>query len=233
MAKMNKKQKTQFIFLAVLSVVLVIVIYWQYLLSPIMKECGELSSSIDENEIQLMNTMMTIGDMSVDIDENEALLKSIAEQTADLYPIINTDDADIIILKYISDCGLSASTLAIASSEPSAAGTGIFTINAEYGVSGSYKQLRALIEKLNTEPAICITGIAAAAEGKRTEVLEITHDGPATVTHEEPASEENMDVVLAISLYMYEAPVIPEYFKPEAKDDEDGIDEFFSPDAFL
>lgn len=232
MAKMNKKQRTQVIILAILSVALVLVIYWQYMLSPLIKECEELSSDIEENEMQLMQTMLEIADISTDIEENEALLKSIAEQTEKLYPIISTDDADIILLKYITASGLSANSLSVAQSEASSAGTGIYVITAEYSVSGSYKQLRNLIEKLNTEPAIYITSVSAVSETESSEKLELSAAGGTTTTLKTPASEEDMSITLSISLYMYEAPVIPDYFKPDKKDDL-GDDEVISPEALL
>lgn len=230
MAKVSKKQKTQFIILGILSAALVVVIYWQYLLSPIKTECEELQSTIEDNEMLQMSVMLEVASINSLIDDNEALMKSLETRTADLYPVMNTDDVDIILLKYIQDSGFEVSSLSIGAEESTEnaegnSATGISTINATYSIAGSYKQLLSLIEKINTEPAVIITAITASSEEESEQVFEISADGGQNTTVTKPASEDNLTLEISFCVFMYEAPEIPETFESEKNDSLLGDDE--------
>lgn len=137
--------------------------------------------------------------------------------------MIPTDDADILILGYLNKSGLSARTLLISTGEPVSVAeddseenkdTGIRVISASYEAQGSYSSLRKFIEMINSEPAIYINGIAGVAQH---DDVSAPSDEAQTVPQAEMANENDLILSIDVSLYMYEAPSIPEHF--EAQDE--------------
>ena len=53
MTQTEKKKRSQITLLIILSAVLLAVIYWQYLLYPMLTSCDELTEDIQDNEMQL------------------------------------------------------------------------------------------------------------------------------------------------------------------------------------
>ena len=210
--KMSKKQKNQLIFLAVLTAALVVVMYWQYLIVPLNTAIEELEEEIESNQMAAIEMNMEISTIADYEEMNEVLTAKLTEETKDLFPIMNTEDADIMLLNYIKKSGLSASTLQVSSNISEQQETGVYIITASYEAKGSYAQLLSLIKSINAEPAVVFTSINAAAQSVSESTLVIAPDGPQTVTGEKPASEEDMTFILDLAVFMYEAPVIPDYF---------------------
>lgn len=210
--KMNKKQKNQLILLVILTVALVIVMYWQYLIVPINNECEELKTEIEALEDEHLDMMMEIASVYSYKEEIAAHEAAIAKHTEKLFPLMNNEDADIMLLGYIKECGLHASTLSVSNTLGGEVTSGVYSITASYEAEGSYAQLRKLIEKINAEPAIVILGVSAIADGDTEDVVTMTENGPVTDSNLIPASEDEFSITIELQVFMYEAPVVPEHF---------------------
>lgn len=211
--KMNKKQKNQLILLVLLTVALVIVMYWQYLIVPINNECEELKTEIEALEEEHLDMMMEIASVYSYKEEIAAHEAAIAKHTENLFPLMNNEDADIMLLGYIKECGLHASTLSVSNTLGDEEVTsGVYSITASYEAKGSYAQLRKLIEKINAQPAIVILGVSAIADGDTEDIVTMTENGPVTEASIIPASEDDFSLSIEMQVFMYEAPVVPEYF---------------------
>lgn len=226
MTASSAKQKKQFIVLSILVVLLVGVVYWQYLLSPIISECDELESKIEENRFQQLDVVSDIAGIPVYEDKNGEIFEKLSAETEKLFPIITNENADILILGYLNKSGLNARTLVISSGAPVSVSendeeeskdTGIRIITASYEARGSYSSLRKFIEMKNSEPAIYITGITAVTKDDDNTSAK---DKTEFEAQSETVNENDLLITIGISLYMYETPSVPEHFEASDKESE-------------
>lgn len=216
MTAAEKKKRNQVILLVALSAVLLAVVYWQYLLSPALTACDDLTEEIYDNETRLsemQNEVAAIPGCKREIDD---VISRISEKTADLYPVMNTEDADIMLLKSMTSSGLSAASLSVTFStdeESSTANdTGVYVITANYVAHGSYSSLLSFISKVNEMPAVVISFIEGTAVADEEKSLTIGGGGYQNNVQKTPASESSMEFNINAQVYMYLAPDIPEHF---------------------
>lgn len=231
MTQTEKKKRDQITLLIILSAVLLAVIYWQYLLYPMLTSCDDLTESIQDNETQLaeiQGEIMSIPGYERDISTS---LEKISAMTAELYPIMNTEDADILLLSRISASGMSAETLSIGFEEISGKSTdftGIYRITADYSAKGSYAQLISFIDSLNEMPAVVINSVTGTASEKDNSSSASTDNAETAA-----ASENDMEFQLSISVYMYQAPEIPEHFSAAVSEEADSDSSVSDLDSLL
>lgn len=230
MTAAEKKKRNQVILLVALSAVLLAVVYWQYLLSPALTACNELTEEIYDNETRLsemQNEVAAIPGYKREVDD---VISRISGKTADLYPVMNTEDADIMLLKSMSSSGLSAASLSVTAASADADGknardTGVYVITANYVAHGSYSSLLSFISKVNEMPAVVISSIEGTAVANEEKSLTIGGGGYQNNANKTPASESNMEFNITAQVYMYLAPDIPEHFdEPEPETLEINVD---------
>lgn len=216
MTQTEKKKRNQITILIVLSAVLLAVIYWQYLLYPMITSCDELTESIQDNNTELAEIQSKIASIPGYERDISTTLDNLSEMTADLYPVMNTEDADIMLLSRLKSSGISAETLNITyeeiSDENGGEPTGISRITAEYSAKGSYAQLIRFISSMNGMPAVVINSVTGTASETNDKSFSVSTNGAETNTITTPASENDMEFQLNISVYMYQSPEIPEHF---------------------
>lgn len=240
----DKKKRRQVIILIILTIVLIAMAFWQYLMSPLLEEKSELQEQVSANEDKLteMNNEILVA-MGYERDI-ETTLSQISEETAELYPVMDNEDADMLLLSEINRCGLSAAVLSVSGGEAEASGstvgtsttateTGVGKITAVYQVTGSYAQFVNFVAAMNKLPSVIIEDFTAAAAQEQTETYTVSASGASTDTVVTPASESSLTMQLSLSVYMYETPTIPETFAiveesetAEAGTDESGYDDY-------
>lgn len=225
MTPSEKKKRNQVVLLVILSAVLLAVVYWQYLLSPTLTACDDLDNEIFDNETRLadmQSEIMAIPGYERDVDDTIA---RISEITADLYPVMNTEDADLMLLKSMSSSGLKASSLSVTAAPAGGSGkesdedgnsTGVSVITAVYEASGSYSSLLNFISRVNDMPAVVITSVSGAAQSNTDSTYTLSNAGAQTEIKDTPASERDMTFELTAQVFMYETPEIPEHFDEPA-----------------
>ena len=217
MTPSEKKKRRQVALLVILSAVLLAVVYWQYLLSPTLTACDELEEEIFDNETRLtdmQSEIIAIPGYKRDIGD---VLSRIDQGTAELYPVMNTEDADIMLLKSMNSSGLSASSLFVSAAaagenDEDGSSTGVYIITAVYEANGSYSSLLNFISRVNDMPAVVISSITGSAEAPEDTTYTLGTGGAQTEMKNTPASEKSMTFELTAYVFMYEAPEIPEHF---------------------
>lgn len=216
MTPSEKKKRSQVLILIVLSAVLAAVIYWQYLLSPTLTANSELEDEIANNQDRLadiQSEMMAMPGYERDIEDT---LSRISAATAELYPIMNNEDADIMLLSSMAESGLSANSLSVdsasLSTEEDAVNTGVYVITAAYEATGSYSALLSFISKVNDMPAVVISSVSGTAAEVEESAFVVGGGSAQTEVKKTPASEKNMTFEITAQVYMYQAPEIPEHF---------------------
>lgn len=221
MTAAEKKKRNQVIMLIILSAILVAVVYWQYLLSPALTACDELSEEILDNEMRLSEMQGEIAAIPGYKRSAEDTLSRISEKTAALYPVMNTEDADIMLLNCMTSSGLNASSLSVSAEaahtdDRDAKDTGVYIITASYSAKGSYSSLLSFISKANEMPAVVITLLEGTASSDEEKSLIVSAGGAQSEIRQNPASETSMEFNITMQVYMYLAPDIPEHFdEPE------------------
>ena len=217
MTPSEKKKRRQVVLLVVLSAVLLAVVYWQYLLSPTLTACDDLDEKISDNETRLADMQSEIIAIPGYERDTEDVITRIGESTAELYPIMNTEDADIMLLKSMNSSGLSASALSVSASpagenDGDGESTGVYIITAVYEAAGSYSSLLNFIARVNGMPAVVISSITSNSAASEDKTYTPGAGGARTDVNNTPASEESMTFELTAQVFMYEAPEIPEHF---------------------
>lgn len=233
MTQSEKKKRRQIIILIILSVLLLAVVYWQYLLVPKMTACEELSNEIADNEITLsaiQGKVLAMPGYERDIDE---ALANIDESTADLYPVMNNEDADIMLLQRMEKCGLNASSLSVTAAAAGADekkkstdddNTGVYVITAKYEAHGSYTSLLSFISEMNKLPAAVITSMKGTSAASEEKTYTVGGGRAETNITKQSASETDMTFELSIDVYMYQPPEIPDHFDVQRGDTSDDAD---------
>lgn len=226
MTQTEKKKRSQITMLIILSAVLLAVIYWQYLLYPMLTSCDELTNDIQDNEMQLAGIQSEIASIPGYERDISASLDEISAMTGDLYPVMNTEDADILLLSRITASGMTAETLGIELEEISGknADTGVSRITAAYSAKGSYAQLINFVSSVNELPAVVINSVTGTATSR---------DDTGTDGVSVPAGENDMEFQLNISVYMYQQPEIPEHFSAEVSEEADSDSSVSDLDSLL
>lgn len=240
----DRKKRRQIIILVILTIILVVMAFWQYLMSPLLEEKSELESEVAANEDKLseMNNEILLA-MGYERDI-ETTLSSISEITADLYPVMDNEDADMMLLSELNKCGLDAMSLSVGSADSqsksssvstttTATDTGISQITAVYSATGSYAQFVKFVAAMNEKPSVIIESIQASAAETESETYTVSPAGVNTSSTVTPASEEELAMELTLCVYMYEQPIIPDTFvivedseTEEAGTDESGYDSY-------
>lgn len=237
MTASEKKKRNQVILLVILSAVLLVVVYWQYLLSPLLTSCDELDEEIFDNEMLLSDMQSEIISIPGYERDIEDTFSRISEKTAELYPVMNTEDADMMLLSGMSSSGLSASSLSVSSAsagdeKDGSDNTGVYIITAVYNAKGSYSSLLRFVSRVNDMPAVVISSVSGTAEASEDKSYTVTAGEALSDLTQTPASERDMTFEITVQVYMYSAPDIPEHFdEPASQTLEAGSDE--RPDYLL
>lgn len=236
MTQSERKKRRQVIILLALSVLLIGVVYWQYLLMPKLNACDELNSEIADNEdilADMQAEIIAIPGYERDIDDT---ISKIGEDAAELYPLMNNEDADIMILGNMEKSGLTASSLSVVTAAAESSGkepadTGVYVITASYEASGSYSALLSFISKMNELPAVSVGSVRASAAETENETYVVGNGKADTVKDTIDVSENDMTFEITVRVFMYAAPEIPDHFAKPYDDNTSGtqtgeIDDF-------
>ena len=228
MTQSERKKRRQVIILLALSVLLIGVVYWQYLLMPKLTACDELNSEIADNEDILADMQAEIIAVPGYERDRDDTLSKIGEDTAELYPLMNNEDADIMILGSMEKSGLTASSLSVVTAAAESSGkdpadTGVYVITASYEANGSYSALLSFISKMNELPAVSVGSVKASAAETENETYVVGNGRADTVKDTVDASENDMTFEITVRVFMYAAPEIPDHFAKSYDDNTSGI----------
>lgn len=241
MDKNANKQKTQFIVLGVLSAVLVLILVYNFLLKPVLDDCSELKDEIEANDMLKWSQMEEISFIPTYEEEIGQAKVALEERTAKLYEPMNSEDADIILLKRLTDSGLKALTLSVTSAvplselqpdekyAPDSVETGVSVITASYEAEGSYSQLLSFIGLINSDPAVSVVSIEYSAAEEKKSSLVVGNGGFVNVAENNEVSEQQLTITVALDVYMFSPPVMPE---PDTVDDIEGAYGFADSGAY-
>lgn len=154
------RQNAERFLLVILSVFLAAVVYVQFVLLPLIRECTRLEGEVGEAELSLALLQSDIRSSEGYTRENDELRAAVSGISAALLPAMGAEQLDIMITRYFEECGLSPKALEIEETGRD----GVLTeISAEYNAEGSYSALLKFIERLSAEYAVEIRGIEMKA----------------------------------------------------------------------